>query len=133
MDLMLKNETKGQIEAKISEVITKFHREHVGKGPGEVKSHIIEDMIVIRLKGALTPIERDLANNSEGIALVKRCRTCLLENSKSILEKLLQDSIDIKINSFYADVNPKTEEMFIVVGLSKDIEAKFLEQHEKKS
>ena len=132
MDLMIKSKTKGQLEAEISEAITEFHKERVGKGPAEVKSHIIEDMIVVRLRGALTPIERDLTESSEGIALVKRCRSCLLENSKNILEELLQDLIGVKINNFYVDVNPKIGEMFIVISLSENIETKFIE-HKKNS
>jgi len=63
----MKNKTKGQIEAEISEAITKFKIENIGKGPEEVKSYIIEDMVVIRLKGILTHIEQELTKHPEGI------------------------------------------------------------------
>jgi len=58
------NKTKGQIEAAMSEAITKFKIENIGKGPKEVKSYIIEDMMVIRLKGALTTSEQQLTKNA---------------------------------------------------------------------
>ena len=66
----METKTKGQIEAKISEVITKYKIEHIGKGPKKVKSYIIENMVVVRLKGALTIFEQELIKNPEGIELV---------------------------------------------------------------
>ena len=121
----METKTKGQIEAKISEVITKFKVEHIGKGPKEVKSYIIEDMVVIRLKGALTTLEQQLSKSPEGTTLVKRSRVYLLEKAKSVLADLLHSLLNVDIVSFYVDVNPKIAEMFIVLGLSKDVEANF--------
>jgi uncharacterized protein YbcI len=46
------NITKGQIEADISMAMTKFEKEHLGRGPKNVRTYIIEDMILIRLIGA---------------------------------------------------------------------------------
>ena len=121
----MRNKTKGQIEAAISEAITKFKIDNIGKGPKEVKSYIIEDMIVIRLKGALTTSEQQLTKSPEGTALVKRSRVCLLEKAQSILENLLHSLLNVDIVSFYVDVNPKIAEMFIVLGLSKNVESNF--------
>lgn len=121
----MKNKTKGQVEAKISEAITNFKIKHIGKGPDEVKSYIIEDMVVIRLKRALTTFEQQLAKTPEGIELVKRCRTCLLERAREVLNEPLQNLLNIEIVSFYADVNPIIGEMFIVLGLSENAEIKF--------
>ena len=121
----MQTKTKGQIEAEISEVITKYKIEHIGKGPKKVKSYIIENMVVIRLKGALTIFEQELIKNPEGIELVRRCRVCCLKNAQGVLGELLHSLLNVDIISFYADVNPLIGEMFIVLGLSKDVEANF--------
>ena len=42
--------TKGQLEAEISAAITLFEKEHLGRGPKEANTFIIEDMVLIRLK-----------------------------------------------------------------------------------
>ncbi len=120
----METKTKGQIEAKISEVITKFKVEHIGKGPKEAKTYIIEDMVVIRLKGALTTLERQLSKSPEGIEIVNRSRIYLLQKSQCVLENLLQKLLDVDIASFYVDVNVEIAEMFIVLGLTKDVETK---------
>ena len=54
------NKTKGQLEADISALITKFEKEHLGRGPKEVRTFIIHDLILVRLKGILTPAEEKL-------------------------------------------------------------------------
>jgi len=120
----METKTKGQIEAEISEVITKFKVEHIGKGPKEAKTYIIEDMVVIRLKGALTTLEQQLSKSSEGMELVKRGRLYLLEKAQSVLGNLLHNLLGVDITSFYADVNVEVAEMFIVLGLSKNVEEK---------
>ena len=122
--------TKGQVEAEISEVVTKFKREHVGKGPEEVKSYIIDDMVVIRLKGALTTYEQQLIDAPESIELIKQCRVCCLKNAQSILRDLLHNLLDVDITSFYVDVNPKIGEIFVVLSLSQNVESKFKEKRD---
>ena len=56
----MKTKTKGQVEAEISEAIVKLEMQQAGKEPQRVKSYIIEDIIVIRLKGFLTVMEHEL-------------------------------------------------------------------------
>lgn len=117
--------TKGQIEARISEVVTKFTIEHVGKGPKEARSYIIEDMVVIRLKEVLTVYEQQVIKVPEAMELVKRCRVCSVKSARSVLENLLHNLLDVDITGFYVDVNLPVGEIFIVLGLSEDVEAKF--------
>ena len=45
------NKTKGQVVAEISTAMTEFEKEHLGRGPKNVRTFIIGDMILIRLIG----------------------------------------------------------------------------------
>lgn len=63
--------TKGQMEAEISNAMTKFEMEYMGRGPKETKAYIIDDMILVRLKGVLTDAERQLTKHQERRELVK--------------------------------------------------------------
>ena len=58
--------TKGQVEARISEAIIKFEKDYMGRGPTETKAYIIKDMVLVRLKGVLTPAEEQLAKSRKG-------------------------------------------------------------------
>lgn len=117
--------TKGQIEAQISEAIIKFEKEYMGRGPIETKTYIISDMILIRLKGVLTPAEEQLAKSSEGSTLIKRTRVQLLEGAKLLLEKLIFDITACQIVSLHSDISTKTGERVIIFTVDKNFEKLF--------
>lgn len=71
--------TKGEVEAVISEAMVQVEVEYMGRGPKEVRSFVIEDMILVRLKGVLTQAEQPLAKSSEGVDPIKRLRTTLIK------------------------------------------------------
>jgi len=78
-------QTKGQLEAKIAEAITQFERQHLGRGPQEVRAWIIQGLILIHLKRVLAPAEEKLARDPAGHRLVREVRRQLIEGSRSML------------------------------------------------
>jgi len=111
---MDKKFTRGMLEAKISEAITKFEREHMGRGPEEVKTYVIRDIILVRLKGILTLAEKQLAKKPEGKNLIKQTRLQLLEISRSLLESIIENITGVKVLSLYSDISTTTGERIIV-------------------
>lgn len=115
--------TKGQLEAKISEVISKFEVEYMGRGPKTIRTHIINDMIVVRLIGFLSPSEKKITENEQGIELFKKVRTSLFECGRGYLEKLLADIMDVVVISTHSDISTKTGEKVIVITVDRDLES----------
>lgn len=113
--------TKGQIESKLSEAISKFEIEQMGRGPEKIRTIIFQDLIIIRLKGFLSTSEKSLAQNKEGIVLIKKLRTALFENAREGLEEAIKSVIDVNIISTYSDVSTKTGEKIIAVVVDQDI------------
>jgi uncharacterized protein YbcI len=116
------NKTKGQLEAEISVAITKFEKDYIGRGPKESKSFIIEDMVVIRLKGVLTPAEEKLSTEDGGSQLIKQMRTRLIDSSKQILIEIIESITGSKVNSLLTDINPSTGERVFVFVTSLNME-----------
>ncbi len=116
------SKSKGQLEADISKFLVLFEKGHMGRGPEDVKSYIINDMVLIRLKGVLTPAEKALAKDDEGIQLVKQVRAKLLENSNKILAKEITVITGCQVVSFHTDISTQTGERFIIITLSEDLE-----------
>ncbi len=114
--------TKGQVEARLSEAISKFEIEHMGRGPEKIRTIIFNDLIIIRLKGFLSTSEKNLAQTKEGIDLVKRLRTALFEGSRDRLEETVKSVLDVNIVSTYSDVSTKTGEKIIAIVVDRDIE-----------
>jgi uncharacterized protein YbcI len=116
--------TQGQLEAKIATAITKFEREHLGRGPQEVQAWIIQDIILVRLKRVLTPAEEKLARDPAGQRLVKEMRQQLIEGSRALLDEMIVDLTGIQAVSLHSDISVKTGERIFVFSLAEDLEAK---------
>lgn len=118
--------TKGQTEARISEAVSKFEIEYMGRGPKQIRTLIIQDLIIIRLKGFLSQSEQKLAENSQGVELLKKVRMMLFENSRSYLVSLIKEVIDVEVISTHSDVSTKTGEKIIVITVGENLEEKLL-------
>ena len=114
--------TKGQIESKISEAISKFEIEQMGRGPEKIRTIIFQDLIIVRLKGFLSPSEKNLAQKAEGIELIKKVRTALFENARIGLEEAIKSVVDVNIISTHSDVSTKTGEKIIAVVVDSNLE-----------
>lgn len=114
--------TKGQLEAKLSEAISKFELEFMGRGPKTIRTYIIHDLIIIRQTGFLSPSEQKLTDNPQGVELLKRVRTSLFEIGRGYLETLISDIINVAIVSTHADISTKTGEKIIIITTDKNLE-----------
>ncbi len=114
--------TKGQLEAKISEALSKFEIEYMGRGPKTIRTYIINDLIIVRLSGFLSPSEQKLTDNPQGIELYKKVRTSLFEGGRGYLETLIRDVIDVAVVSTHSDVSTKTGEKVIMITVEKNLE-----------
>lgn len=120
--------TKGQTEAKISEAVSRFEIEHMGRGPKQIRTLIVQDLIIIRLFGFLSLSEQKLAENSQGVELLKKVRTMLFENSRDHLADLIKEVVDIEVVSTHSDISTKTGEKIIVITVGENLEDKFSRQ-----
>jgi uncharacterized protein YbcI len=114
--------TKGQVEAKLSEAISKFEIEHMGRGPEKIRTLIFQDLIIVRQMGFLSKSEKSLAQNKEGIDLIKKVRSALFESSRDALEQAVKSVVDVNVISTYSDVSTKTGEKIIAIVVDRDIE-----------
>lgn len=114
--------TKGQLEADISNAITQFEKDYLGRGPRESRTFIIQDMVLIRLKGILTPAEETLAKQSDGARLIKEMRMRLIESSRPLLESLVTEKTGLKVVSLHTDISAKSGERVFIFVLEKNLE-----------
>ena len=124
----MSKQTRGEIEAALANAIIQFEKDHLGRGPVETRVYIIEDMILVRLRGVLTPAESKLAQNSEGHELIKQVRRKLLEGSRPILESIVLEKTGCQVVSLHTDISVKTGERIIVFTLDEKLEARLERQ-----
>jgi len=117
--------TRGEVEAALANAITQFEKDQMGRGPVETRAFIIEDMILVRLRGVLTPAEIKLAQNPDGHALIKQLRRQLLEGSRPLLEEIVQQTTGGRVVSLHTDISVKTSERVIILTLTDNLEERF--------
>jgi uncharacterized protein YbcI len=115
--------SKGEIEAEISRAIVQFEIDYMGRGPKESRTHIIEDMAVVRLKGVLTPAEEQLSKSAEGSDLVKKMRATLVEKAKPLLYQVVNDITGAKVVDLHTDISTASGERVFVFSLERNVEA----------
>ena len=113
------------VEAEICDAMIRFEKEYMGRGPVETKSYIIDDMIVVRLKGVLTRAEEQLTKNDEGLSLIKQVRAKLLENASPLLEAVIYDITGLKVKSLHTDLSTLINERIILFTLEQNFENKW--------
>ena len=117
--------TKGEIESAIRNAIVKFEQEFMGRGPDDVKAYIVRDQVLIRLKGVLTPAERQLAKTADGIDMVKRLRQNLIAQGRDKLCEQIGEITGLKATALFTDIDAHIGERVIVLVLEKDLESNF--------
>ncbi len=112
--------TKGQIEDTLTKKATKFYLEILGVGPTKTKTYIVEDMIIIRLNGNLSPIEKSLLKGDKGIEVVKDIRRHLHEQNISEMSQIIRETTGQTVISTHRDLSTKTGEIMYVFILEKN-------------
>jgi uncharacterized protein YbcI len=112
---------QGEMENQIKNAIIKFEQEFMGRGPDEVRAFIVRDLIVIRLKGVLTPAERQLAKTAEGVEMVKRLRQNLIAQGRDKLMEQIQAITGAKTTALFTDIDTQIGERVFVFTLDRDL------------
>jgi uncharacterized protein YbcI len=113
--------TQGEIEAAICEGIGRFEQEYMGRGPRDIRTHLIGDLLVVRLQGVLTAAEQHLARSlpgERGRDLLKQVRTHLVETARPTMEALVRDVTGIDVLSLHHDISTATGEELLAFTLA---------------
>jgi uncharacterized protein YbcI len=114
--------TQGEIEASICEGISRFQQEYMGRGPKDIRAHLIDDILFVRLKGVLTAAEQHLVKSlpaEKGRDLLKQVRTHLLETARPLMEAMILDVTGIMVISMHHDISTVTGEEVMLFTLSE--------------
>jgi uncharacterized protein YbcI len=116
------NRSKGQIEAAVTTAVTQFERDFLGRGPKEARTFIVADMVVVRLRGILSPAEQQLSREPGGVELIKQLRSRLIESSRSALAEIVEQHTGARVATMHTDLSTPTGERVFVFGLDHNLE-----------
>ena len=113
---------QGEIEASICQGMSRFELEHMGRGPKDIRAHLIDDLVVVRLQGVLTAAEQHLVESlpaEKGRDLLKQVRTHLIETARPLMEAMVVDITGIKVLSLHHDISTVTGEEVVLFTLAE--------------
>jgi uncharacterized protein YbcI len=114
--------TSGEIEAAVCQGMSRFEQEYMGRGPKDVRAHLIGDLLVVRLVGVLTAAEQHLVKTLQaerGRDLVKQVRIQLIETARPVLEAMVQGIIGVKVLSLHHDISTISGEELVIFTLAE--------------
>ena len=127
LEYRMTQRTKGQLEAEISRAVVKFEREYMGRGPTDIRTYLLRDLVIVRLSGILTPAEKQLVK-AEGVELLKQTRAKLLEHGRHLLKNSVEEIVGLPVTSLHSDLSTVTGERIIIFVLGSDVEKQFLDK-----
>jgi uncharacterized protein YbcI len=114
--------THGEIESAVSEAVARFEQDYMGRGPKDIHTHLLGDLLVVRLQGVLTAAEQQLVKSlsaEKGRDLLKQVRTHLIETARPVMEVLVQEITGVKVLSLHHDISTATGEEIILFTLAE--------------
>ena len=113
--------SQGEIEAAICDGISRFEQEYMGRGPKDIRTHLLGDLLVVRLQGVLTAAEQHLVATlapEKGRDLLKQVRSQLIEIARPALELLIEKITGVKLVSMHHDISTRTGEEVVIFTLT---------------
>jgi uncharacterized protein YbcI len=113
--------------------MSRFEQEYMGRGPKDIRAHLIDDVLFVRLQGVLTAAEQHLVKSlpaEKGRDLLKQVRMHLLETARPLMEAMVQEITGMKVISMHHDISTVTGEEVVLFTLA---EAPLVRETKKKS
>jgi len=114
--------TRGEIESAVCQGMSRFEQEYLGRGPKDVRAHLMNDLLVVRLQGVLTAAEQHLAETqiaTRGRDLIKQVRTQLIESARPQIESMIQILTGVSVISLHHDISTLTGEEVVIFTLDR--------------
>jgi uncharacterized protein YbcI len=114
--------TQGEIESGICEGISHFEQDYMGRGPKDIRAHLLGDLLVVRLQGVLTAAEQHLVKSlsaEKGRDLLKQVRTHLIETARPVMEAMVQEVTGVKVLTLHHDISTIIGEEVVLFTLAE--------------
>lgn len=119
----MSTKTTGQIEAAACDVVTRFHRDTIGRGPRSVTATLRTNMLFVHLEDVLTTAEKtvvsaDSVDPARSIELIREMRNHLVQQARSELLAALSRTIGTRAVGMMHDIDPTTASEVLVFHLA---------------
>jgi uncharacterized protein YbcI len=114
--------TRGEIEAAVSEGISRFEQDYMDRSPRDIQVHLLDDLLVVRLQGVLAAAEQHLVKSLppvNGRDLLKQVWSHLIETTRPVMEAMVEKVTGVKVVTMHHDISTVTGEEVILFTLAE--------------
>jgi uncharacterized protein YbcI len=114
--------TQGEIEAAVCEAMCRFEQDYMGRGPKDIHTHLLGDLLVVRLRDVLTAAEQQLVKSlpaEKGRDLLKQVRSHLVETARPVMEAMVLEITGVKVLTMHHDISTVTGEEVVLFTLAE--------------
>ena len=107
-----------RLSKALAQAIARFEEEQMGVRPADIRVLVEDDLVMVHLKGVLSPSERELARTEAGQAVLQRFNTMLFDggSSPSIREQVSQ-ALGRQVLDVQTTLSPLTGSLVVVFPL----------------
>jgi uncharacterized protein YbcI len=115
--------SRGEIEAAVCGAVARFQQDYLGRGPRDIQAHLVDDKLVVHLRGVLSAAEQRLIEchgdaGVRGADLVRQFRSQLVLTGRPVLEALVASATGATPVNVHHDISTATGDELIVLTLA---------------
>jgi len=115
--------SRGEIEAAVCGAVARFQQDYLGRGPRDIQAHLVDDKLVVHLRGVLSAAEQRLIDSQgdagvRGADLVRQLRSHLVLAGRPVLEALVARATGTTPVNVHHDISTTTGDELIVLTLA---------------
>lgn len=118
----MNNKSGKEIESLITDAMSMFAKEKLGEQAELVAVQLIDNVIIARFKGVLSPAERHLVRDRRYRKLIKELKWKLIIQVKPLLEKMIKNLTGAEVIDIYFDIDLDIEERMGVFILDRNLQ-----------
>jgi uncharacterized protein YbcI len=115
--------SRGEIEAAVCGAVARFQQDHLGRGPRDIQTRLVDDTLIVHLRGVLSVAEQRLIeghapSDGRGAELMRQLRSHLVLAARPVLERLVAEATGSRPVNVHHDISIVTGEEVIVITLA---------------
>jgi|GEM_PF-3416952 len=102
----------------LAETVVRFERDNFHRSVRRVRVHVVDDLLLLRLQGVLSPAEQSLAASREGQTLMRQLLMREFDEVHELLVLRLNEVLPgRRVRGVSVDVDPAADERLIICRL----------------
>ena len=109
-----------ELSGHLARAVSRFEEEEMGRRPSEVKVILEGELVLVHLKGVLSPSECDLARTDTGQAILQRFNTLLFNaGSTPSVKQQVSEAVCRQVLDVQTTLSPLTGSLVVIFTLSE--------------